>query len=134
VLPTTLGGVELHTFEVGHDILERLAAEIGVPRDQIEMAWASEHGVRFLQMYAVRLAGTPAASLATAWEAAAYPPDVEDVVVSDQTIGGRRVTVVHAPGAATRLGTFYVLAQDEILTVVQAMDSEVAAEAIASLP
>jgi hypothetical protein len=134
LLPSRLGDVELHTFAVGQDILERLATELGVPTEQLETAYASEHGARFLQMYAVRRVGTPARSLATGWEAAAYPPDVEDVVVSDQRIGGRPVTVVHAPSAAARLGTFYVLAQDETLFVVQALDSEVAAEAIASLP
>lgn len=134
VLPTKLGGVELHTFAVGQDILDRLAAEIGVAPDEIEAAYASEHGARFLQIYVIRLSGIPGAVLAAGWSVAAYPPEVDDVVVSDQTIAGRAVTAVHAPSAAARLGTFYLLPRGETLFVVQALDHDVAAEAIGSLP
>ena len=116
-LPGQLGGVELHTFAVGQDTLDRLAAARGVPRTDVEAAYASEHGARFFQMYAI-----------------AYPPDVTDVSVTEETIDGRAVTVVHAPSAAGRLGTFYVLPRDGTLFVVQALDRETAEEALAGLP
>ena len=133
-LPSELGGVELHTFAVGQDILERLAAELGVAQDEVEVAYASEHGARFFQMYAIRLAGSPAGALATAWAAVAYPPDVRDASVTEEKVEGRAVTVVHAPSAAARLGTFSLLPRDETLFVVQAFDIETAREALAGLP
>ena len=132
--PASWAEVELHTFAVGQDILERLAAELGVAPEEIEAAYASEHGARFFQMYAIRLAGSPASSLATAWAAVAYPPDVSDVSVTEETIDGMAVTVVHAPSAAARLGTFYLLPRGETLLVVQAFDIETAEEALAALP
>jgi hypothetical protein len=125
-LPSELGGVELHTFAVGQDILDRLAAHLGVAPEGVETAYASEHGARFFQMYAVRLAGSPASSLATAWAAIAYPPDVTDVSVVAETSDGRAVTLVHAPSPAARLGTFYLLPQADTLVVVQALDRETA--------
>jgi hypothetical protein len=133
-LPSQLGEVELHTFAVGQDILDRIAAHLGVAPEEIEAAYASEHGARFFQMYAIRLPASPASLLATAWAAAAYPPDVSDVSVTEETIDGRAVTVVHAPNAAARLGTFYVLPREETLLVVQALEREVAEEALAGLP
>lgn len=133
-LPSELGGVELHTFAVGQDVVDRLAATLGVARAEIEAAYASEHGARFLQMYAIRLPRSPASSPATAWAAVAYPPDVSDVSVTEESIDGRAVTVVHAPSAAARLGTFYLLPRGETLFVVQAFDREVAEEALAALP
>lgn len=132
-LPSQLGSVELHTFAVGQEILERLAANLRVAPNEIEAAYASEHGARFLQMYAIRHAGSPASSLATAWAAVAYPPDESDVSVTQEMIDGRTVTVVHAPSAAARLGTFYLLPRDETLFVVQAFDGETAEEALAAL-
>jgi hypothetical protein len=134
LLPSQLSEVELHTFPVGQDTLDRLAANLGVAREEVEVAYASEHGARFFQMYAVRLAGSPASSLATAWAAIAYPPDVTDVSVVAETSDGRAVTLVHAPSAAARLGTFYLLPQADTLIVVQALDRETAEEALAALP
>ena len=133
-LPSQLGGVELHTFAVGQDILDRLATHLGVEPEEVEAAYASEHGARFFQMYAIRLARSPASSLATAWAAVAYPPDVTDVSVAEETLDGRVVTVVNAPSAAARLGTFYLLPRDETLLVVQAFDRETAGEALSALP
>ncbi len=133
-LPSQLGEVELHTFAVGQDILERLAAHLDVAPEAVEAAYASEHGARFFQMYAIRLPGSAASSLATAWAAVAYPPEVTDVSVTDETIDDLAVTVVHAPSAAARLGTFYLLPGDETLVVVQALDRETAEEALAGLP
>jgi hypothetical protein len=133
-LPSQLGEVELHTFAVGQDILDRLAATLGVARAEVEAAYASEHGARFFQTYAIRLAGSPASSLATAWAAVAYPPDVTDVSVTEEAIGGSAVTVVHSPSAASRLGTFYLLPRDETLIVVQAPERVIAEEALAALP
>ena len=66
--------------------------------------------------------------------AVAYPPDVTDVSVTDETIDDMAVTVVHAPSAAPRVGTFYLLPRDETLFVVQAFDRETAGEAFAGLP
>lgn len=134
MLPRELGGVELHTFAVGQDTLARLAARVGIGADSLDSRYASEHGVRFLQMYAVRAPGITGPELLHAWTAVAYPDDVTDAASSDQTIGGKAVTVVHAPSAASRLGTYYAYSVDSTLLVVQTFDPEVAAEAIAALP
>lgn len=134
VLPKVLGGVELHTFAVGQDILLRLAGHMAVDAADFEIAYASEHGSRFLQIYALRLTGTDGAAMSTAWADVAYPSDVSEVAVSEEEIDGRRITVVDAPSARARLGTFYLHARDETLFVVQAFDREVATEALAALP
>jgi len=134
VLPTELGGVELHTFAIGEEILARLAERLGVTIDELETAFASEHGARFMQIYALRLPGTDASALATGWAAIAYPPEVPDVAVSEETIDGRAVTVVHSPSASPRLGTFYLYGSGPTLFVVQALERDVAMEALGSLP
>jgi len=134
VLPGELGGVQLHTFAVGQDILQRLAERLGIITDQLEVRYASEHGARFLQTYALRAPGTTASHLVEGWAAVAYPPDIEDAASSEQSVAGKTVTVVSAPSAAARLGTFYVYSSGDTLLVVQAFDPEVAAEALAALP
>ena len=53
-LPTHLGGVELHTFAVGQDILLRLADSMAVDAAAFEIAYANEHGARFLSGGPVR--------------------------------------------------------------------------------
>ena len=75
LLPRELDGVELHTFAVGEDILARLASRFGVTPGELETAFASDHGARFLQMYAIRLPGTTADELAEGWSLVAYPRD-----------------------------------------------------------
>ena len=134
VLPRELDGVELHTFAVGEDILARLAAGLGVTPDELETAFASDHGARFLQMYAIRLRGATADALADGWSAAAYPPDTSDVTVADETVDGRTITVVDSPSARSLLGTFYLDPRGDTLVVVQAFDFTVAVEGLASLP
>jgi len=132
-LPVELTGVELHTFAVGEDILARVAEALGVPVPELEVAFASDHGARFVQMYALRLPGTDAASLATTWAAVAFPPDVTEVSVSERTLVDRTVTVVESPELPS-VGTFYLDPRDDILVVVQAFDVEVAEEALAAVP
>lgn len=134
MLPGTLGGVELHTFAVGQDILERLAARLAVAIDQFEVRYASEHGARFLQMYALRVPGTTGAQLVEAWVAVAYPPDVEDASSSEQSLAGKTVILVSAASAAARIGTFHIYSYGDTLLAVQAFDPQVAAEALAQLP
>ena len=134
MLPVELGGVELHTFAVGKDALERLAQRLGVRVEELDVRNASEHGARFLQMYAVRAQGLSGPELVAAWAAAAYPDDISDATSSQQTVSGKAVSVVHAPSAAARLGTYYSYSVDDTLLVVQAFDPEVAAEALAALP
>ena len=133
MLPRQLGGVELHTFPVGQDSLQRLASEMAFDVTDLEARYASEHGARFLQMYAIRAPGVSGPDLVDAWAAAAYPADVPDAAHTDQVIGGTRVRVSHAPSAAARLGTYYAFTLDETLLVVQTFDPEVAIEAIAAL-
>jgi hypothetical protein len=134
LLPETLGGVELHTFAVGEDILKRLAARLHVGIDDFEVRYASEHGARFLQMYAVRVHGTGGERLVRAWLAVAYPPDVLDVAWTERRMAGRTVVELSAPSAAARIGSFHLYALADTLLVVQAFDPNVAAEALAVLP
>jgi hypothetical protein len=133
LLPTELEGVELHTFAVGEDILARLATTLDVIPEELETAFASDHGARFLQMYAVRLRGATADALADGWRVVAYPPDADDVTVGDETIDGRTITVVDSASTRSRLGTFYLGPRGDTLIVVQAFDFSVAVEALASL-
>lgn len=134
LLPVELGGVELHTFALGGDILQRLASSLDADVGDLEVRYASDHGARFLQMYAVRLPGTDGTALADAWAGAAYPSVVTDVERSEEAVGGHAVTVVHSPATAPRLGSFYVYPRNETLLVVQVFDPAVAAEALAALP
>ena len=134
MLPVELGGVELHTFAVGQDTVERLAARLGVDTEALELRYASEHGARFLQMYAIRASGVDGRDLVEAWAEVAYPDDVTDVTVGEQPFGGKAVTVIHSPSEGARLGTYYSYSAEDTLLVVQAFDPAVAAEALASLP
>jgi hypothetical protein len=134
LLPRELDGVQLHTFAVGEDILARLSINLGVTPDELETAFASDHGARFLQMYAIRLRGTTADALADGWSAVAYPPDTSDVAVADEEVDGRTITVVDSPSTRSRLGTFYLDRRGDALIVVQAFDFNVAVKALASLP
>lgn len=134
MLPTSLNGVDLHTFAVGGDILERLAAALGVPPTAVEAAYASEHGARFFQTYALRVAGVDGQQLLDAFSASAYDPIEGDVTRDEATVGGRPVTVVTQASTAARLGTFYAYPVDDVLLVVQSFDPIVAGEVIAALP
>lgn len=134
MLPIELGGVELHTFAVGEDTIGRLASNLGISVEELEARFASDHGARFLQMYALRAPSLGGPELVEAWTAVAYPPDVTDATISEESVAGRPVTVVNAPSAASRLGTYYVYDSHDTLIVVQAFDPQVAAEALAVLP
>ena len=134
LLPTSLNGVELHTFAVGGDILDRLAAALGVPLTAIEAAYASEHGARFFQTYALSVAGVDGQRLLDAFSVAAYDPTEGDVTRDEATVGGRPVMVVTQASTAARLGTFYAYLLDDVLLVVQSFDPLVADEVIAALP
>lgn len=45
LLPASLNGVELHTFPVGGDIINRLASTLGIGAGAIEAAYASEQAL-----------------------------------------------------------------------------------------
>ena len=134
LLPTHLGDFELHTFETGRDSLLRLADELGVDPGTLEFAFASEHGERFIQMTVIRVPGKSAQELAEAWGASAYTPNVADVEVTQETIGGEPITVVSSASAGAQVGTFYLVERDETLVVIQAFDREIVEEAIAAVP
>lgn len=130
--PDALGEVELHTFETGRDLLGRLAAELAVPPQELEVAFASEHGARFIQMYAIRLAGRSPAELAEALEPAAYI--ARDATVSSDVIDGTAVTVIDSPSEGPQVGTYYLVVRDETLIVIQTLERADAQDALAALP
>ncbi len=134
VLPTHLGDVELHTFRVGPDIIDRLFQRLGVGYDGVQQAYASEHGERFLQMYALRSPEVSGPEMLEAWAAVAYAPEVAEVSVSERPVAGRTVTVIAAPSMANQIGTFYAYTSGNMLLVVQAFDEAVATEALQALP
>ncbi|MGH2381154.1 MAG: hypothetical protein ACRDG7_08020 [Candidatus Limnocylindria bacterium] len=134
LLPNSLNGVELHTFPVGGDLIERLASTLGIEPNAIAAAYASEHGARFFQTYALRVAGVDGGRLLDAFLASAYDPREGEVARDEATVGGRSVSVVTQPETAARLGTFYVLLVDDVLLAVQSFDPVVADEVIAALP
>jgi len=134
ILPTHLGDVELHTFRVGPDIIDRLFQRLSIGYDEVQQAYASEHGAGFLQMYALRSPAVSGAEMLEAWTAVAYAPDVADVSVSERSVAGRTATVITAPSVAAQIGTFYAYTSEETLLVVQAFDEAVAVEALEALP
>ena len=133
-LPRELDGLELHTFPVGEDILARLAIKFGVAPDELETAFASEHGARFLQMYAIRLSGKTANELAEGWSLGLVSPEVDDVAIAGETIDAAPITVVDSPSTRSRLGTFYLDRHEDTLIVVQAFEFTDAVEALAAIP
>lgn len=134
LLPTSLNGVELHTFAVGGDVVDRLGSTLGIEPTAIEAAYASEHGARFFQTYALRVPGADGPRLLEAFVASAYDPSEGEVTRDEATVGGRSVTVVTQPTTAARLGTFYAYLIDDVLLVVQSFDPLLADEVIAALP
>ena len=134
VLPTSLHGVELHTFPVGGDIIDRLASTLGVEPTVIEAAYASEHGARFFQTYALRVPGVGGQRLLEALAASVYDPADGEVTRVEAAVGGRSVTVVTQASTAARLGTFYAYVHHEVVLVVHSFDPAVADDVIAALP
>ena len=134
LLPDELDGVELHTFAVGQDVIDRLVTRLGITQPDLEAAYASEHGARFLQMYAIRVPAIEGPSVLDAFVASAYGPGEGNVTVAEQAVGGKPVTVVAQPATVARLGAFYATVTGDTLLVVQAFDPNVAADALAALP
>ena len=134
-LPSEFDGAPAHTFATAPDLLVRLAALSGVDEADVEVAYASEHGVTFVQMYAVRIPELAAQELLELLPSAVYPgvapPQVE---VTQQRLARRTVMVMHEVSAASRIGTFWALATDDAVILVQALDPAVAESAIRSLP
>jgi hypothetical protein len=135
LLPAALDGIEAHTFPVAQDLLARLAASIEIPVDDLEVAYASEHGARFIQMLAVRAPGVPEGRMLEALSEAAYPPiGLDALAVGTDTLAGLEVVTVHNPQLAPRLGTFYGLVRGGALIVVEAFAREDADVAVEALP
>ena len=134
LLPDSLDGVELHTFAVGQSIIDRMASTLGIGVDGVEAAYASEHGARFFQTYALRVSGVDGVRLLEAFVDSAYDPTEGDVTRDEATVGGKTVVVVSQPTTAARLGTFYAYRLDDVVLALQAFDPAVADEVLAALP
>ena len=135
LLPSDFGGAEAQTFAVGQDMLARLADERSLAPNELEVAFASDHGTAFVQMYALRAAGHSADEILAAMPAAAYPEDSPgSITVSGQSLAGRTVTVISDPAESARIGTFYCLADGDVLIVAQVLDPAVAETAFEELP
>lgn len=126
--------MELHTFAVGQDSTERLLAVLGAAPSDLEIAYASEHGARFLQMYALRVRDVDGRTLLDAFVEAALDPAAGAVARSDEQIAGKAVTVLRQSATASRLGTFYAYAFGDVLLVAQAFDLQTAEAGLAALP
>ncbi|HEX2141987.1 MAG TPA: hypothetical protein VHK28_06890 [Candidatus Limnocylindria bacterium] len=112
LLPADFGGVEAHTFPVGQDMLARLAAELGVEDDDVQVAFASDHGPAFIQMFAMRVVGSTADQVADALTRTAYPAEAQPRV-SSLRLADRDLAVIRDEALATQRGTFYVLSLPE---------------------
>jgi hypothetical protein len=130
-LPTELDGVDLHTFAVMREITARLVQSVG---GKLDLAHASEHGARFIQMVAMRSSRADADKLRFLFAAAAFPPDGGGAEVSELELAGEPVVAVSDPASAARLGTYYLLSRGDVLVVVQSFREADAAAAIAALP
>ncbi|MEX1156927.1 MAG: hypothetical protein WED12_07130 [Chloroflexota bacterium] len=133
LLPRELHGVELHTFAVGQDSVARLLDELDATPSDLEIAYASEHGARFLQMYALRVRGYDGVTLLDAFALAAYDPATGEVSRTEEVIAGRDVSVVTQATSADRLGTLYLVALDDALVVVQALDRSTAEDGLSAI-
>ncbi|MDP9468815.1 MAG: hypothetical protein M3P32_08795 [Chloroflexota bacterium] len=129
-----LGGVELHAFAVGQDMVARLLATVGATSLQLEIAYASDHGARFLQLYAIRVKGVDGDGLLTALAAAAYDPAAGPIDRVAEEIGGKAVSVVSQPATAQQVGTFYAYLLGGTLLIAQALDRSTAEEGLAAMP
>ncbi|MDQ2933914.1 MAG: hypothetical protein M3R49_02845 [Chloroflexota bacterium] len=132
MLPVRIGSTELHTFPVGQDWLARLASKLGIGTKPVAVAYASDHGAAFVQMYAIRVEGIDAGRLLGRLVAVAYPSG--DVEVTSKLIAGRNVTVINQPTTAYRLGTFYAFAAGDTLIVAEAFAEPVVERAFQALP
>jgi hypothetical protein len=134
LLPVDFRGVEAHTFPVGQDMLARLATALGIRRRALEVAYASDHGPAFVQMYALRANGHEADELLDALAQAAYAGASGSVTVEERQLGDRRVTVISEPSQAVSIGSFYALVDGGTLIVAQALAEPVAEAAFQELP
>jgi hypothetical protein len=132
MLPVRIGTTVLHTFPVGQDWLTRLASRLGVSRSSLDVAYASDHGAAFVQMYAIRALGFDTSQLLATLAAVAYPTGKADV--SSKTIAGREVTVINQAKTANRLGTFYAFGIGDALIVAEAFAEPVVERAFQALP
>jgi hypothetical protein len=132
MLPVRIGSTELHTFPVGQDWLARLASKLGIGTKSLAVAYASDHGAAFVQMYAIRVEGIDTARLLTGLAQVAYPSG--DVDLSSKLIAGRNVTVINQPATADRLGTFYAFGEGDTLIVAEAFAEPVVERAFQALP
>ena len=98
----------------------------------LQVAYASDHGAAFVQMYAIRAKGIHAAELLAGLAMVAYPSGKAEV--SAKTIAGRSVTVINQPETANRLGTFYAFAVGDTLIVAEAFAEPVVERALQALP
>lgn len=135
LLPADFGGVEAHTFAVGHDMLERLATDLGVDPAEVQVAFASDHGPAFIQMFAIRVSGRSAQDLEQALTRTAYPTDATPEV-STVRLAGRELTVVSDQALGPQRGTFYLLPlpEQQALIVAQAFAEPVVEAALGELP
>lgn len=116
-------------------MLARLVEEMEVGSAELEVAFASDHSAAFVQMYALRVAGHSADEILAALAPAAYPDaSPESISVTQQTMGARTVTIIRQPDQAEQVGTFYCLADGQVLIVAQAFTEAVAAAAFEELP
>lgn len=134
LLPSDFGGSEAHTFAVGEEMLARLTAELGLAPGDLEVAFASDHGTNFVQMYAVRAPGHSAGETLAALALVAYPDARETTTVTERRMGVRMVTIIGEPTEAESLGTLYCVADGQVLIVAQAFDKAVAEAAFDELP
>jgi hypothetical protein len=135
LLPADFRGVEAHTFPVGQAMLDRLAAAIGIRRQALEAAYASDHGPAFVQMYALRAAGHDPRELLAVLPQAAFPDSADgSVTVEERQLGDRLVTEVSEPSQAATIGTFYAFVDGGTLIVAQALAEPVAEAALDELP
>jgi len=132
MLPVRIGSTELHTFPVGQDWLARLASKLGIGMKRLAVAYASDHGAAFVQMYAIRVEGIDTARLLGGLAEVAYPSG--DVDLSSKLIAGRNVTVINQPATADRLGTFYAFGEGDTLIVAEAFAEPVMERAFQALP
>lgn len=115
-------------------MLARLAATLGMEVSDLEVAFASEHGARFFQTYALRAPAVGGDRLMDAFLSSAYDVGEGEVAVSDEVVDGKPVTIVLQPSTSARLGTYYAYTAGGVLFVVQALDPAVAEEVLAALP
>ncbi len=140
LLPTILGGVTLTVeSQAGTDLstssgpFDVFLAGLGKSRADFTLASAYAQGELKAEVGAWRIKDADPALLLPGFKTVMQASSTTPLTNAEETIGGREVTRIGAPGELTQ-GPLYVVVRGDVLLFVQTPDAALAAEAMQKLP